>query len=508
MPSVRFLSKSKLVAFRQCPKRLWLEVHQPDLRQNSAATQAVFAIGHEVGAIAQRLFDPRGLGETIDLQTQGLEVALEKTRALVNARRPIFEAGFAAEGALAFADVMLPQVSSGSSGWRMIEVKSSTSVKPYHEDDVAIQSHIARAAGIRLQQVSIAHIDSAWVYPGGGDYRGFLVEVDLTTTAFSRQDEVRAWIAEAQDLVARPQAPEVAVGRQCHEPFDCGFLTTCRQGAPTHQFPVSWLPRIQTRALKTFIEEQCVGDMRDLPDHLLNALQRRVRDATLSDSAIFDASGARQALASYPLPAYFLDFETIQFAVPRWAGTRPFQMLPFQFSLHRLSANHSITHEAFLDLTGDDPAERFAHALARVCQEPIPVFVYNAGFEGARLSELAQRFTDLRDPLLDIKRRLVDLHPIARDHYYHPGQQGSWSIKKVLPTLAPDLDYSALSQVQDGSTAMQAYAEAIDAKTLSERKAQIERQLLAYCAMDTLAMVEIWRFFAGAPDARQLDRGQ
>lgn len=508
MPSVRFLSKSKLVAFRQCPKRLWLEVHQPDLRQDSAATQAVFATGHEVGAIAQRLFDPRGLGEAIDLKAQGLEGALARTRTLLDARRPIFEAGFATEGALAFADVMLPQESSGAPGWKMVEVKSSTSVKPYHEDDVAIQSHIALSAGVRLQQVSIAHIDSAWIYPGGGDYRGLLVEVDHTTTAFSRQDEVRAWIAEAQDLVAQSQPPDIAVGRQCHEPFDCGFLATCRQGAPTHEFPVSWLPRIQTRALKTFIEEQAVGDMRDLPDHLLNALQRRVRDATLSDSAVFDAAGARQALATYPLPAYFLDFETIQFGVPRWAGTRPFQMLPFQFSLHRLSANDSMTHEAFLDLTGDDPSERFAHALVRVCQEPLPVFVYNAGFEGTRLTELAQRFADLRVPLLDIKRRLVDLHPIARDHYYHPGQQGSWSIKKVLPTLAPDLDYSALSQVQDGNTAMQAYAEAIDAKTIGERKSQIERQLLAYCAMDTLAMVEIWKFFAGAPDAPPPDSQQ
>ncbi len=497
MPPNRLLSKSKLVAFRQCPKRLWLEVHQPELRQDSQATQGVFAVGHEVGAIAQRLFDPRGEGVVIDPQALGLSTALEQTQALLAERRPIFEAGFATQDALAFADVMLPHKEAGVPGWRMIEVKSSTSVKGYQEDDVAIQSHIARSAGVQLQKVSIAHIDSSWVYPGEGDYQGLLVEVDQSQNAFSRRQEVQAWIDEAQAVVAREQAPEIAVGRHCRDPFECGFMAVCQQGSPEPEFPVNWLPRIQTRALKTFIEERKISDMRDLPDHLLNAMQIRVRDATVNASAVFDAQGARQALARYPLPGYFLDFETIQFAVPRWAGTRPFLMLPFQFSLHRLAPNQSLTHAAFLDLQGSDPSERFARALIEVCHEPIPIFVYNAGFEGARLTELAQRFDALRVPLLDIKQRLVDLHPIARDHYYHPGQQGSWSIKKVLPTLAPDLDYSALSQVQDGSQAMQAYLEAIDSNTTAERKAQIQERLLAYCELDTLAMVEIWRFFAG-----------
>ncbi len=491
----RPLSKSKLVAFRQCAKRLWLEVHRPELRQDSGTSLAAFRTGHQVGEIAQRLYDPHGLGEIIDFKTEGLPGALERTRSLLQSGRPLFEAGFAAEGALAFADVMLPHQSNGLNGWRMVEVKSSTSVKAYQQDDVAIQSFVARASGVTLHCVSVAHIDSAWVYPGGGDYRGLLTEVDVSEQAFARTPEVRAWIAEAQVAAASAQPPEIGMGRHCTQPFDCGFATHCAAGRPPPEFPLAWLPGAQSKGLRDYIDQHRADDMRDVPESLLNAMQRRVRDATLAGIAYFDAAGAAAKLRDYSLPAYFMDFETIQFGVPRWAGTRPFQMLPFQFSVHRLSHDGQLTSEGFLDLSGDDPSEAFAMALIEVCHQPLPVFVYNASFEGGRLDELAQRFVHLRDPLLDIRRRMVDLYPIARQHYYHPACEGSWSIKKLLPNIAPHLDYAALSGVQDGGLAMQAYLEAIDPLTPSERKEKIKQQLTAYCVLDTLAMVEIWKYF-------------
>ncbi len=497
MAFVRPLSKSKLVAFRQCAKRLWLEVHRPELRQDSATSLAAYRTGHEVGEIAQRLYDPQGLGEIIDFKKEGLAAALERTRSLLQSGRPIFEAGFAAEGALAFADVLLPDQTDGRAGWRMVEVKSSTSVKAYQRDDVAIQSFVARASGVALHYVSVAHIDSTWVYPGGGDYRGLLTEVDLSAEAFSRASEVREWVDGAQAVAASAQPPQVEMGRHCTQPFDCGFAAHCREGRPLPEFPLAWLPGAQSRGLRDYVDRHRVDDLRDVPNALLNPMQQRVRDATLSGTVFFDAAGAAGKLHAYPLPAYFMDFETIQFGVPRWAGTRPFQMLPFQFSVHRLSEEGTLTSAGFLDLSGDDPSEAFAIALTEVCHEPLPVFVYNASFEGGRLDELAQRFTRLREPLLDIRRRMVDLYPIARQHYYHPACEGSWSIKKLLPNIAPHLDYAALPGVQDGSLAMQAYLEAIDPSTSAARKEEIRRQLTAYCALDTLAMVEIWKYFAG-----------
>jgi hypothetical protein len=493
----RDLSKSKLIAFRQCPKRLWLEVHQPGLREDSKSTQAIFKTGHQVGEIAQHLYDPQGRGSVIDLQAEGVGPAIERTRTLLGGDVPIFEAGFAAAGGMAFADVLLPMEVDGKPGWRMVEVKSSTSVKDYYLDDIAIQTYVARAFGVHLGRVSLAHIDTGWTYGGDGDYRGLLVEKDLTESTFAREEEVREWIAHAHAVATLDAAPDVYTGLQCSAPFPCGFFGHCHQGEAVAEYPVTWLPRIQSKELKTYINAHTVLDMRDVPSALLNARQLRVRDCTVRDECYFDAVGAQHDLARYPLPAYFLDFETIQFGVPKWAGTRPFQSLPFQFSLHYLDAQSALSHQGFLDLSGDDPSLAFARTLVQLCAEHGPIFVYNTGFEGRRISELAERFAALREPLLAIKERLVDLLPIAQARFYHPSQQGSWSIKKVLPAIAPELRYDQLAGVQDGDMAMQAYLEAVDPATTSERKQEIQAQLLSYCALDTLAMVKIWSNFSG-----------
>ena len=499
----RALSKSKLVAHRVCPKRLWLEVHHPELRSDSAATQAIFRTGHEVGRIAQQIYDPDGVGAEVDFKADGVPAALERTRELLEGEGPVFEAGLAADGALAFADVMLRTEEGDGTGWRMVEVKSSTSVKSYQEEDAAIQAHVAREAGVDLRSIAIAHIDSSWVYRGGGDYHGLLVERDLTETAFPRTGEVRTWIAEAQTVAAAPTPPDIEVGAQCEKPFRCGFLDHCSAGSPVAEFPLTWLPGRWSRGLSEFVAATGTDDMRGLPDDLLNNLQRRVRDASVTGEPYFDAEMAARALAPFPLPAYFLDFETIQLGVPRWAGTRPYQMLPFQFSLHRLSEDGRLDHKGFLDLSGDDPSEAFARSLIDVCGEPLPVFVYNVGFEGARLTELAGGFQDLAPALLALKDRMVDLLPISRSHFYHPAQHGSWSIKYVLPAVAPDLDYDALPGVHDGMQAMEAYLEAVDPATTPDRKIEIRNALERYCALDTEAMVRLWRFLAQHPAAEE-----
>lgn len=497
---MRNLSKSKLIASRQCQKRLWLEVRHPELREDSAATQASFNVGNTVGDIARQIYDPAKTGVLLDAQRDGFDAVFKRSAELLNSDQPIFEAGFATHGALAFADVMLPDEQGGKRVWRMVEVKSSTGVKDYHRDDTAIQSFIARNAGVPLASIALAHIDSEWVYPGDGDYRGLLKECDLTPEAFARDAEVKEWIAAAHETVAKEAEPGIGMGEQCGYPFACGFFGYCQSQEPQAEYPVHWLPSIRANALKEHIAEHPALDLRDTPDDLLNELQQRVKAHTLSGEIYFDAAGAAAALKKYELPAYFLDFETIQFAVPIWKGTRPYQQIPFQFSLHTLGENGKLEPEKFLDLSGNDPSRAFSESLITVCGNSGAVFVYNAGFEGARIKELTERFPDLAAPLLAIKERLVDLHPVTKANYYHPSQQGSWSIKAVLPAVAPDLSYEDLEGVQNGGMAMEAYLEAIHPDTSPERKADINEQLLAYCGLDTFAMVRLWQFLAGRND--------
>jgi len=465
------------------------------LREDSAQTQARFQTGYQVGDMARRIYDPEEKGALIDPKTEDFEEAFTRTAQLLAvSRQPVFEAGFKAAGALAFADALLPDSEDGQPVWRMVEVKSSTGVKDYHHDDIAVQAFVAKAAGVPLKSVALAHIDAAWVYPGEDDYRGLLKEKDLTAETFAKTEEVQGWIAEAQRIVAEPDEPAVEVGAQCHKPFDCGFCNYCHKDLPQPEYPIDWLPRLSP-VLRERLAGLRINDLREVPDTMLGATQGLVKEHTLAKTVFFDAAGAAADLAPHGFPASFLDFESNQFAVPIWKGTRPYQQIVFQFSLHTLGESGELAHTDFLDLSGHDPSEPLTKALIAACGHCGPVFVYHAGFETARIRELAERYPELAAPLLAINARVVDLLPIARNRYYHHQQQGSWSIKAVLPAAIPELSYEASEGVQDGGSAMEAFCEAIEPGVTAERKGEIDRQLLAYCRLDTFAMVRLWQFF-------------
>jgi len=514
MPTL--LSKSKLVAFRLCPKRLWLAVNRPSLREVSDATARNFDAGHQVGAVARRVYDARERGTLVDIDDLGFAGALRRSRALLGAKspQPVFEAGFAAAGVLAFADVMLPATRprSGmpperSTSWRMIEVKSTTTLKDYHRDDVAIQTFAALQSGIELSAVAVAHLNKGSVYPGDRNYGGLFCEVDLTAEVMTRQAEVAEWVDDAHRFSQRQREPRQAMGAQCAEPFECAYRAHCEARTPpvkAAKYPVIWLPQVRTTALKERIAalsaQARAPDMRHIDDSLLSTEQLRVKTATLAGKVAFDRRKSRAALAPHGEAPTFLDFETIAFAVPRWAGTTPWQQVPFQFAAHRVEADGTLSEHGHLDLTGNDPRPGLVRALVHTfggTHRARPVFAYNAGFERTCLEQLAAAVPRHRRELLDIAARLVDLLPVTRAHYYHPAQCGSWSIKQVLPTIAPDLDYQALDGVQHGQAAQDVYLEAIAAETSEQRRTQIDAQLRDYCALDSYAMVVLWAKLAG-----------
>jgi CRISPR/Cas system-associated exonuclease Cas4 (RecB family) len=498
---MRSLSKSKIIAYRQCHRRLWLEVHRPELRDDSEETEGRFAIGHQLGEIARRLYDPKQKGQLIDIKALGMGPALELSGSLLKDRKILFEAGISAGGALAFTDVMVPATRRGKPSWKVIEVKSSTSVKDYHRDDAAVQAYVMKSAGVDYRSILLAHIDNAFVYDPTQGYVGLLAEENVTREADARFDEVKEWVAEAHSIVGKGREPSVRIGRHCTDPFECGFRGYCGKDEPKAAYPASLLPRVQSKKLKSLIETNPALELADVPDDLLNDLQMRVKSHTLSNTVFFDWKGAARALAQHKLPAYFLDFETVQIAIPIWNGMRPYRQVPFQFSVHYLSKKLELSHRDFIDLSGSDPSESFARSVIEAMGEKGPIFVYNAAFETGRIKELAERFPRLRQKLLALSDRVVDLLPIARECYYHPSQEGSWSIKSVLPAIAPDLHYDELEGVRHGGDAMLAYAEAIAPETTDQRRREIERQLREYCKLDTFAMVRIWKAFSGKPES-------
>ena len=435
----------------------------------------------------------------IDVEKIGWDAAYAETSAwLTSTPAPLFEAAIRIEGALALADVMLPEPGGDGLRWRMIEVKSSTRVKDYQRDDIAVQAYIAATAGVRLSSISLAHIDRSFVYPGNNKYKGLFKENDLTAEAISRRDEVKAWIDGAQAVAARTDEPKVVTGPHCNNPFTCGFAKYCNRDQVLPAYPLYSLPRLHP-SRRERIETAGYKDLRDVPDEFLGAIHKCIKQCSISGETYFDAVGAAADLAPHGFPAFFLDFETAMFAVPIWKDTRPYQQIPFQFSLHILAENGDLQHHGFLDLSGDDPSRACAQSLADLCGDRGPVFAYNSSFECQIMHELAARFPEFAPALSAIISRVVDLLPIAKKRYYHPSQHGSWSIKAVLPALCPDLSYDQLDGVQNGSMAVSAFMEAIDSATSPERKAEIQSQLSSYCQLDTFAMVRLWQFFSGNP---------
>ena len=506
----QILSKSRLLAYRQCPKRLWLTVNAPQLLEDSSTTQASYAAGHRLGEVAQDIFNSSGQSHIFDVMGDGVAAVLADTQRMISTtgtklrkRATLFEAGFEAAGIRAFVDVLQPVRGPADlpPRWGIVEVKSGGEVKDVYFEDAAIQYYVAIEAGLELDCIAIAHVDTSWTYEGDEQYGGLLKLVDATHEIQGLVQAVPSWVIAAQAVLRKRAAPARKTGTHCTNPYPCGFLAHCHSNEPLAEHPVQWLPRVSNKALREHLQKPRVRSMLDVPDDLLNASQLRVKQATLSGRAFVNTKGLAKALLAHGKPCYFLDFETISDVVPRWAGTRAYQAVPFQFSLHRVGPRGGVGHTGFLDTSGDDPRLPLAKALVAACGASGVVYAYNAGFESRCLRLLADyavgeaRKPRLARALLAIRERLVDLHPLLREHYYHPSQQGSWSLKAIVPALLPEPSYDGLNGVQNGGDAQTAYLEAIDYGTSAMRKKELRHQLIRYCTLDTLTLVEIWRKF-------------
>lgn len=481
------LSKSRVIAHIQCPRRLWLQTYKPELIADNNQVSMQLSTGIHVGEVARSLY-PDGILVT----TGDLDKAVSDTRNhLSGSASPLFEAAFKADDILVLADLLIP----AGGKWRMIEVKSSASVKPYYITDATIQTWVAMQSGLALESTEIAHIDTSFTYPGNGDYDGLFAYSDISDEVDQCLDLVPEWIDQANQTLSGDE-PVIEAGEQCYSPYTCPFMDYCvPDNGDLEPFPPEILP--YGRVIAAELRAEGYTDIRDVPlERLSKPRHRRIWEVTRSNRAYLDDI-ARETVCNLPYPRYFIDFETIQLAVPIWAGTRPYSQIPFQWSCHIEYEDKTTQHFEFLADGKSDPRRDFIVSLLAAVGTEGPVIVYNVGFERTRLKELADYYSDLAPAIHAVIERLFDLLPLAREHYYHQDMHGSWSIKKVLPTIAPDLSYSDLD-VGDGGMAMEAFAEMMLPGTSPERHAQLYNALLKYCELDTWAMVVIARYFEGS----------
>ena len=481
------LTKSRFLAGLQCPKRLWLELHEP--LPPPALLPLPLLEGRRVDALVRRF-----LPGTLVPRDGGLAAAVDETSRLFAAGIPerTYQPAFRAGDFAAIADIVEARHGSVT----LTEVKATTGVRDEHLSDIGFQAMVLRAAGVPIDRMQVMHLDSTFVLLREGDYDGLLQATDVTNPVEERLPAVEQAAALCLATLVQPREPLIRMGAQCKAPFTCPYIDRCTlQAGGQPEYPVEILKRAP--AVVRTLKAAGFADLRDVPeDRLKGNLHRRIHQATVSGEPFLDRAAAR-AVTRLLYPIAYLDFETVATAIPDRVGTRPWQMLPFQFSVHVEEGPEHVQHREYLAASLPLDLEELADALVAAIPDDVPVLAYNASFENGVLLDLAGQVPAYAEPLRDIAARLIDLLPITRRAWYHPAMKGSWSFKSVLPTIDPTLDYGDLEGVQEGSGAQLAFMEMVADDTEELRRSELQQQLLTYCGRDTWGMVVLRRMLAG-----------
>jgi hypothetical protein len=482
------LTKSRFLAGLQCPKRLWLELHEP--LPAPALVPLPVLEGRRLDALVQR-----SLPGVLVARDGGLADAVGETARLFAAGVPerTFQPAFQADGLAAIADMV--ECRDGSV--TLSEVKATTGVRDEHVSDVGFQAMVLRAAGVPVDRMQVVHLDGSFVLRREGDHDGMLQATDVTSLVEERLPSIRQAADLCLETLAGAREPPIRMGAQCRSPSACPYIGRCTlQAGGQREYPVEILRR--SPSVVRTLRGAGYADLRDVPaDKLKGALHRRIHQATVTGEPFIDRAAAR-TVARLLHPIAYLDFETVAPAIPERIGTRPWQMLPFQFSVHVEHGADDVRHVEHLATTLPPDLEALADALVAAIPDDAAVLAYNASFENGVLLDLAGQVPAQADALREIAARLVDLLPITRRAYYHPAMKGSWSFKAVLPTIDATLDYGNLDGVQEGASAQLAFLEMVAPGTDELRRAELRRQLLTYCGRDTWGMVVLRRMLAGS----------
>ena len=477
------LSKSRYISGLQCPKRLWYEANAyQEIPPFDAAAEERFAQGHEVGRLALRLF-PGGVEIARDKRRWSTTAAA--TQRALAARIPLYEASFVHEGGACRVDILAP-VEGGE--WDLLEVKSSTSVKKVHRADLAFQTWVVRGAGVPVRRSCLVRIDTSYVRQGPIEPERLFAIEDLTAEIEPLLDLVPSEVARQQQIVAEPAPRAVAIGPHCTSPNGCPLVPVCWKDLPASS--VLDLARGGAKAWELF--HQGVREVAAIPAGVeLSELQRIQVEAARAGAARVDRAAIAELLDRLVYPVHYLDFETFQLALPPFDGTRPWQQIPFQWSLHAVDAPGALPRAAAFLADGDgDPRPAFLASLRAALASHGSVVAFHDRFERQRLAETAAAFPEHRDWIEALTPRFVDLlEPFARFDYYHPEQNGSASLKAVLPVLGAR-GYDHL-EVRDGTAAAREYLRLRGGDVEPGERERIRRALLDYCGRDTEGLVEI-----------------
>ena len=486
------LSKSKYCRLTQCAKLFWLDKNHPELKEVDPSREDRMTTGNEVGDLAMGLFGD--FTEVTTLREDGsldIPAMLEKTRACIESgAQVICEASFSDQGLYCAVDILRRQ----GDGYAIYEVKSSTHAAPIYGVDIAYQKYVLEHCGIKVTGTYLVCIDSGYVRGEELDIQQLFKIEDMSEAVALETPLIPSKLRLAEKTLAMEEEPVCDLGCHCRDPYDCEYWNYCSRHLPKPSVFDLYNIRFK-KALEYYYNGlRSYQDLLSVPK-LNDKQMRQIQFELTNPAAYVDKDSIRDFLNTLSYPIYFLDFETMQEVIPQHPGTKPYQQIPFQYSLHYIEyPGGPLLHKEFLAVSGEDPRRAIAESLCRDIPANVCVTAYNKGFECGRIKELAETFPDLANHLMSIRANICDLlTPFQSGHYYNRAMGGSFSIKSVLPALFPndpELDYHNLEGIHNGGEAMSAFPKI---KDLPPQEQQIVRKnLLAYCKLDTYAMVKVW----------------
>ena len=486
---MKTLSKSRFLSGTQCDKKLWFDFYRKDLKlPTDNHTQAVFDLGHRIGILAQEMF-PHGKDATPE-DYFDLKPSIENTKNWISEKaETIYEATFSAKNAFCMLDILHRK---GDEVWA-IEVKNSTTVKAYHYTDASLQYFVMKNAGYPPDRFFMMHINNQYVRQGEITSEIFTL-TDITAEVLVNQDSVAENLDRLLKMLEIEQEPVVEIGGHCSDPFGCDYAHHCWKHVP--EYSVFNLYRGGKKGWNLY--NQNILKIEDIPNEFpLTHFQNLQRKGLKNDQSYLDRLAIKNIISRWEFPLYFFDFETVFPAIPVLNGTRPYQQVPFQYSLHILEEDGTLMHKEFLanpeDFSnGENPLKKMVEQLKKDFGKKGNIVTYNQSFELGRLNDLAKFFPEIAVFLQNLVDRIVDLLPVFQSGYcYFPAMKNSASIKSVLPAIAPDFTYENL-EIQDGGSASSLFHQSIENGNFTDEN--LRENLLKYCERDTMAMVIIYQF--------------
>lgn len=482
------ISKSSFLRALQCSKSLYLYKNHPDQRdQISKEQQAVFNRGHNVGYLAREMFSP-GVDCRTDKPFQ-YSASIRKTENLIaQGVEILFEAAFQYKRVLALVDVL-----TGKNGkWKAWEVKSSTKVNKVHIFDAALQYFVLNNSGIELEDFFMIHLSSQYKRDQKINTKELFTAKSVFNEILDLQPYIRDQIQKSKETLQRTHLPSVPIGAHCFSPYLCDFMGYCWKDVPDNSvFDLAFLDRNE----KFKLYDEGYRKLSSLPDDLpLNAKSKTQVRSFQKQEAIIDIPKLSGFLKNLSYPLHFLDFEAFMPAIPLFAGTRPYQFIPFQYSLHyKEHPGKKTLHHEFLAQPGTDPRELFLTGLLKDTRTSGKIVVFDKNFEKQVLQKLIKDFPSYKKKIEDLISRLVDLRiPFHHQYYYHPAMKGNYSLKSIVSAIRPELNYDNFTITNGGIASV--IFERLQEEKDPGKIHRMKNQLREYCKQDTLALVRLLEF--------------